>query len=80
MAPMLGVAFSVAATNIVFAVSLVLAYAAGHVSVIILAGTFTEVVQSYLNWSERSKGTLIVKRACGVLVIVGGIYLLYTAK
>ena len=80
MAPMLGMAFSLAATNLVFAVSLVLAYAAGHVSVIILAGTFTEVVQSYLNWNEKSKGVAIVKKVCGVLVLLGGVYLLYTVK
>ncbi len=80
MAPMLGVAFSVAATNLVYAVSLVLAYAAGHVSVIICAGTFTEVVQRYLNWNERSKGVTIVKRVCGMLVMLGGIYLLFTAR
>ncbi len=80
MAPMLGMAFSVASTNFVFAVSLVAAYAVGHVSVIILAGTFTGVVQSYLNWNERSKGVIIVKRVCGLLVILGGAYLLYTVK
>jgi cytochrome c-type biogenesis protein len=80
MAPMLGVAFSVAATNMLFAVSLVLAYAIGHVSVIILAGTFTEVVQNYLNWNEKSKGVAIVKKICGILVLLGGVYLLYTAK
>lgn len=76
MAPMLGVAFSVAATSLPFAVSLILAYALGHISVIVLAGTFTEVVQRYLNWNERSNGTLIVKRICGVLVLLAGVYLL----
>ena len=51
----------------------------GHCSVIVLAGTFTSVVQRYLNWNERSKGAVILKKACGVLVIVGGLYLIYTA-
>ena len=76
MAPMLGVAFSVAATNLIFAVSLVFAYALGHISVIVFAGTFSEAVQSYLNWNEKSKGAIIIKKICGVLVIFGGIYLL----
>jgi cytochrome c-type biogenesis protein len=80
MAPMLGVAFSVAATNILFAVSLVLAYAIGHVSVIVFAGTFTEMVQNYLDWNEKSRGVTIVKKTCGILVILGGVYLLYTVK
>ena len=78
MAPMLGVAFTVGASNLLLAVILVLSYALGHISVIVLAGTFAEVVQGYLNWNERSKGAVIVKKICGVLVIVGGLYLLYT--
>jgi cytochrome c-type biogenesis protein len=78
MAPMLGVVFSVASTKIVFAVSLILAYAAGHCTVIVLAGTFTEVVQKYLNWNESSRGAIVLKKLCGVLVIAGGIYLMFS--
>lgn len=78
MAPMLGVVFSVAASNIVFAVSLVLAYAVGHCSVIVLAGTFTEIVQNYLDWTEKSKGAVILKKICGVLVVAGGIYMVFS--
>ena len=76
MAPMLGIVFSVASTKIIFAVSLILAYALGHCSVIVLAGTFTEVVQRYLNWNEKSRGAVILKKACGALVILGGLYLI----
>ncbi|RPI89656.1 MAG: cytochrome C biogenesis protein [Spirochaetales bacterium] len=79
MAPMLGVVFSVASTQLAFAVALVLAYAVGHCSIIVLAGTFTEVVQQYLNWNEKSRGALVLKKACGVLVIFGGLYLLFSA-
>lgn len=46
---------------------------------LVFAGTFTEVVQHYLNWSEKSKGTLILKKICGVLIIFGGMYMIYTA-
>ena len=46
---------------------------------IVLAGTFTEVVQRYMDWNERSKGAVIVKKVCGVLVLVAGLYLIYTA-
>lgn len=77
MAPILGVVFSIASKNIIFAISLVLAYAIGHCSVIVFAGTFTEILQNYLNWSERSKGTVILKKVCGVLVILGGIYIFF---
>jgi len=79
MAPMLGIVFSVAATQFYFAVILIVMYALGHCSVITLAGTFTGFVQRYLNWNERSKGAVIIKRICGILVIFGGIYLIYSA-
>jgi cytochrome c-type biogenesis protein len=79
MAPMLGITFSLAKTNIAYGIILLLAYGIGHCSVIVVAGTFTEVVQHYLNWNERSKGATIVKKVCGVLVILGGVYLIYTS-
>jgi cytochrome c-type biogenesis protein len=79
MAPMLGVTFSVASTNTLYGISLLAVYGAGHCSVIVLAGTSTELVQRYLNWNERSKGAVILKKVCGVLVILGGLYLLRTA-
>ncbi|MDM7926739.1 MAG: cytochrome c biogenesis protein CcdA [bacterium] len=78
MAPMLGIAFQTASANLPFAVSLILLYAVGHCSVIVLAGTFTSMVQKYLHWNERSKGPMILKRICGVLVILGGVYLIWT--
>jgi len=78
MAPMLGVTFTLAGTNVSYGMLLLGAYGVGHCSVIVLAGTFTSVVQRYLNWNERSKGAVILKRACGVLVLFGGLYLIYT--
>ncbi len=79
MGPVLGVAFAEAAENMPFAVLLLLAYGIGHCAVIVFAGTFSEKVQHYLNWHEGSKGTLWIKRVCGTLVIVGGIWLIYSA-
>ena len=79
MAPMLGVAFSLAADNMLYGASLLLAYGLGHCAVIVLAGTFTEVIQRYLDWNERSRGALILKKICGLLVIASGGWLVYTA-
>ncbi|OXU14929.1 cytochrome c biogenesis CcdA family protein [Sedimentisphaera salicampi] len=79
MAPMLGVTFKLASTNLSYGILLLLVYGIGHCSVIVFAGTFTEVVQRYMNWNEKSKGAVILKKICGALVILGGLWLIYTA-
>ena len=79
MAPMLGVTFRMASDAPFYAASLLLAYGLGHCSVIVLAGTSTEWVQRLLNWNERSKGLTVLKSVCGGLVILGGIWMIYTA-
>lgn len=79
MAPMLAITFSIARTQLFYGVLLLLIYGIGHCSVIVAAGTFTEIIEHYLHWSEKSKGIMIVKKICGVLVIFGGIYLIWTA-
>ena len=77
MAPVLGVVFQTAQTSFALAIVLLLAFGVGHCSVIVGAGTLTGKVQKYLNWSEGSKTILWVKRICGILVILGGVYLIY---
>jgi SAM-dependent methyltransferase len=79
MAPVLGVVFKAAKTAAVYAGSLLLAYGLGHCAVIVVAGTSTELVQRFLNWNEQSRGVTVVKGVCGVLVIVGGALLIYSA-
>ncbi len=77
MAPMLGIVFTVSTTRLYYGVLLLLFYGIGHCSVIIFAGTFTEIIQNYLNWNESSQGVRIVKKICGVLIILGGMYLIW---
>lgn len=79
MAPMLAVTFNLAKTAPLYGASLLLAYGIGHCSIIVLAGTFTQVVQRFLNWNEQSRGLTVVKHVCGVLVILGGLWLIYSA-
>jgi len=77
MAPVLAIVLNTAGTRLLFGILLLLLYGVGHCSVIVCAGTFTEILQRYLNWSAESKGALWLKKICGLLVILGGIYLIF---
>ena len=79
MGPVLGVAFAKAADNMLYAAMLLIAYGLGHCAVIVFAGTFSGKVQQYLDWNENSRGTLWLRKVCGLSVIAGGIWLLYIA-
>jgi len=79
LGPVIGMAFAAAAESMLYAALLLIAYGIGHCAVIVLAGTFAEQVQQYLNWNDRSRGTLWVKRICGLMVVAGGFWLIYSA-
>ena len=79
LAPVLGVVFQIATENWFKAVLLILAFGLGHIMIIVLAGSLTNVLQRYLNWTEESQITLYIKRIAGVLVVLGGGYFIYTS-
>jgi cytochrome c-type biogenesis protein len=79
MAPVLGVAFKAARSAAVYGAALLLAYGLGHCAVIVLAGTSTELVQRYLDWNAQSRAVAVLKGTCGVLVLLGGAWLIYSA-
>jgi len=77
MAPMLALTFKLAPTNLFYGMLLLIIYGLGHCSVIVLAGTCTELVQQYMNWNEKSSATFIIKRICGTALILCGLYLIF---
>ncbi|MGB5874485.1 MAG: cytochrome c biogenesis protein CcdA [Bacteroidota bacterium] len=77
MAPVLGVVFQTAGREPFLAFMLLLAFAIGHVAVIVLAGTLASWVQQYLNWQAESRTVRVLRRLCGFLVFLGGVYLIY---
>ena len=79
MAPVLGVVFTHATTNVLQSFSLIAAFGLGHCAVIVGAGGSVGAVQKYLNWTEQSKGATYMKRFAGVLVVLAGVYYIYTA-
>lgn len=79
LAPVLAVSFQAAGQSPLYGVLLLSAYGVGHCAVITAAGTFTEVVEKYLQWNENSPGLKITRMICGLLVIAGGVYLVIHA-
>ncbi len=79
MAPVLGVVFNLASSNPLGAGILLFAFALGHCVVIVVVGMLTTRIQVYLDWTNRSNTIIWIKRIAGVLVILGGIYLVMNA-
>ena len=79
MAPVLGLVFQMSDTNTVGAGALLLSFALGHTGVIVTAGGLASRVQAYLDWTNRSNVVLWTKRVAGFLVVLGGVYAIYTS-
>ena len=79
MAPLLGITFTLGAQQPIYAGSLLLMYGIGHCGVIAIAGVSAGLIQKYRTWNESSRSVFRLKKVCGVLVILGGLYLIYTA-
>ena len=79
LAPMLGVTFAVAGTRALYGMLLITAYGVGHCSVIVVAGASTSWVGRHLQWTAASRGATHLRYASGVLVLAGGVYLIYSA-
>jgi cytochrome c-type biogenesis protein len=79
MAPMLGVTFRVSGTDALYGVLLIAAYGIGHCSIIVFAGASTSWVGRYLRWTSASRGAAYLRYASGLLVLAGGVYLIYTS-
>lgn len=77
LAPVLGVVFQLSDTSMTGAGALLLSFGLGHAGVIAVTGGFTSRAQAYLDWTNRSRATLWVKRAAGLLVVLGGLYAIY---
>lgn len=80
MAPMLAVALKVAGTQPMYGAMLLLLFGVGHCAVIVAAGSSTQRVQRWLNWNEQSRGGAILRKACGGLVLLAGVYLIYLVR
>lgn len=78
MAPVLGVVFQYSAADFTYSLLLAAAFGLGHALVIAAAGIMSAKIGKYLNWADNSASIKIFKKICGVLVILGGVYFIYT--
>ena len=78
MAPMLGVVFQLTASDLAYGMLLLSAFGLGHIAVITAAGTSSQWVQRMINWDQKARGIALLRKLCGGLVILGGIYLVYS--
>ena len=79
MAPILAAAFKQAEANFLFSALLIVLYSIGHCGVIVLAGTMGARLQTFLNWNQKSHLTARLRKLTGVILILIGLYLLWTA-
>jgi len=77
--PVLAVILAFVATKakVVYGMSLLFVYAIGHCALIILAGIFTGVVESYARSKGVSNFSSLTKKISGVLIFLAGLYILY---
>ncbi len=77
MGPVLGVTYKSGATMPWYAAGLLVSYGVGHCGILAVAGASIDTVQRYLHWNESAKAPGIVKKVCGILILLGGLYLLW---
>jgi cytochrome c-type biogenesis protein len=78
MAPILAIVLAKSSASLVYGIPLLLAYGLGHCSVIVFAGTFTRVIENYLQWNESSRAIGLVKKICGVLLLIAAAYTVWS--
>ena len=77
MAPILAVVFDKAGTGFIHSVLLILLYSIGHCGVIVLAGVLGARLQTFLNWDQKTHITTRIRKACGIVLVLVGLYLLW---
>ena len=79
LAPVLGASLAVAAEHPIMAAVLVTAFGVGHTLVLVAAGGSVGLAQGLVSWNARSRISAVLRKGSGVLVILGGVCLIYTA-
>jgi len=80
MAPALGVAASLSRTRPLHAAGLLVAFAVAHTVVVTAAGVFGGATERFLDSHGATRAVAIFRKGTGVVLILGGLYFLYTMR
>lgn len=78
LAPVLAVVLDASASRLGLGIAMLLAFAIGHSLVILLMGAFAGALRKVLSWNERSRAAAVIRKVCGILLIAGAGYMIYT--
>lgn len=79
LAPVLGASLAMAAERPALALGLVATFGLGHAGVLVAAGGSVGLADGLVSWSARSRLSGALRKGSGVLVVLGGLWLVYTA-
>ena len=80
MAPALGVAATLSRTAPVHAAALLVTFAVAHTAVLTAAGIFGGATERFLESRGATRAVAGFRKATGVLLILGGLYFLYSMR
>jgi cytochrome c-type biogenesis protein len=80
MAPVLGVAISVGRTQPIHAAILLLAFAVAHTAVVVAAGVLGGATERFLDSRGATRAVAGFRKGTGVVLILGGLYFLYSMR
>lgn len=80
MAPALGAAVAVSQEHPLQAAGMLLAFAVAHAAVVTAAGVFGDVTERFLDSRGAARAVSLFRKGTGVVLILAGLYTLYTMR
>ena len=80
MAPALGVAATLSRARPLYAVGLLVAFAVAHTAVVVAAGVFGDATERFLDSRGATRAVAGFRKVTGALLILGGLYFLYSMR
>lgn len=76
MIPVLAVTIAKSGNSLIESSLVLIVYGVGHSLLIVLAGTYTGMLEKYLKWNKKRGHTNRLKKIAGVSLLIGALYFL----